>query len=302
MIQKDENHDNPQDLIDYLDLQEKNQACAFYKNVNEFKEFILSLVIKSLELNTRVIFITNAALRDDLLLEITSRLNNQHNLYFQNNLLNFIILNDNDSPSNLYLKLQDECQKTVQLQHSSILLISDMESIGIDILNADSVIEYESALSQLTSAFKYISLSLYKERQANIVQLNKIIELYPQCYIEKEMYSNCLYSPFNAIADDESASLSFNHRLKTLKMYATHQKANLMGKNDIKKYLYKLAHDLKSPIRAVNIMNNILQEEFTELSTEQRNDLLKKMSASLIQAYKQIDSLEAYTKDIDSGL
>jgi hypothetical protein len=290
--------------LDHSNFSFGDKVCSFYKHKDELNQFIIPLISKSFVLKRKIIYVAHDHIADQLL-SLCATLNNEIDQQMLQDRFNFITLGKNNHKENKFLPevgvqlVQKACMEAIGSGFSEILVIHEIGFFLNNISDLDLIIEYESMLAEGLKDFSCMTISLFNYEQFAPEMLDRVIDLYSYCHIDSEIYTNPFYILPEYHATQDKCMKFFNHKLAMLRKNRDNENAIFLNKyEEIKSYLYKLAHDLKTPIRTAHITNNILQDTYQVTHPQETKDLLLIMSKSLVQAYKQIEALEEMTKTI----
>jgi len=284
--------------------------CSFYKSDKEYKEIFAREAFYSLKAGKKVVLLESNVQESRSNLKILNSISDFSN---QKKLKNIIALNFKsyfNSSNELKIQplmnlIEKELNTAREQGFVGLQIISNKQWFSKNAINLKLLLTYEAQFNRIICNNKSISeLSLFEVNKIKPEILDKIIEIYPSILLDGEVFNNQYYIPIELNQKQYKGMQSFEYKLKQIKESTNVKlsKPKVIANNNLGAIFYKLAHDIRGPIRSANLINTIIQREFSSFEPNELLNKLDLMSKSLAQAYEKVGDLEKFHEELEKKL
>ena len=272
---------------DLKNIQLGDHVCFIYENGDE--NIILDYVIEGLKLNQKVACIAHS--KDQLtILDLLKNHPFKIQDYLDKNQLIFINLDSLLEKNNLnhqdFIKFyQDILKNSLKEGYPTLRIFNDMTWITNFLNDKEKFIKLEALLTEnFYNKSSALGVCGFKKDFFSPSFLNDVLECYQLFYFDHEICPNNYYIPTKISSLEKNDQDLFDYKIARLKedKYRERQISHLYKQTEeLRDFSHMIAHDLKGPLRRINVINDIIKTEYKSVLDKAVQELHEKLSYSL---------------------
>ncbi|MGI4850373.1 MAG: MEDS domain-containing protein [Janthinobacterium lividum] len=273
---------------DLKNIQLGDHVCFFYQNDKD-KNIIVDYIIQGLELNQKVVCITHSKdyksiliLLENFQFKFQNYVDNKQLIFItidsllENNILNYQAFVD------FYKKISEEALKE---GYSFLRIYNDMSWVKDFLDQKENFVKLEAILTEdFYKQSPTIGFCGFQKDLFSSNFLNNLLEAYELFYLDHKICPNNFYIPAKISCLEQNDKDLLEYKIARIKenKYRERQISHIYKQTEeLRDFSHMIAHDLKGPLRRVNVLNDIIKTEYVSVLDNAVLNLHDKLSYSL---------------------